>query len=749
MVPGSLSVRRRRYGYLVAVGGTAALTAVLVPLRGHLDLTSDALLFLLLVVSAAILGGLGPALVAGALGALLLNFFFTTPFHTLRIQRAGEVVAVLVFATVALMVSWVVDLAARRASAAREAAELEAGNRLRTALLAAVGHDLRTPLATAKAVVSGLRSQDVELTDEDRRELLETADEALDRLAAPGRQPAGHEPAAGRRAAGADPAGRRRRRRRRGPSTTSGSSAPAVVLDVPERPAGRPGRPRAARAGHREPGRQRTALRPPSHRRCVAGSRSATGSSCGSSTAARASPSTDRDRVFLPFQRLGDTDNTTGVGLGLALSRGLTEAMGGTLDARGHPRRRADHGRRRCRADAAAAGAREPGSRREPDPGRRRRAADPARPRDQPPRARLRGPRGRRPAPRRSGCAAAHPPDLVHPGPRAARPRRHRGHRAGCAAGRPCRSWSCPGAPTAPTRWTRSTPARTTTSPSRSAWTSCWPGCARCSAAAAPPRTTPGGRPSATSPSTSPPRGSRVRRRARSGSPRPSGTCWRCCVRHPGKLLSQRQLLRRGVGTRLRDRAGQPAALHGAAAPQARARPGPPAAPPHRAGHGLPLRAVSLRAGQRRARPSTPRRRVGGAGERRREVPRAVGGDEDVVLDPDADAAQLLGDEQVVLLEVEARLDGEHHALGERALGVGLRRGAGRSRARPCRACGWCRAASSGRRPCCPGSSASSAETGSSPRSSRPWASTSIAALCAARNGAPGRTASMPASWAA
>jgi two-component system sensor histidine kinase KdpD len=37
------------------------------------------------------------------------------------------------------------------------------------------------------------------------------------------------------------------------------------------------------------------------------------------------------DQMFAPFQRLGDTDNTTGVGLGLALSRGLTEAMGGTL----------------------------------------------------------------------------------------------------------------------------------------------------------------------------------------------------------------------------------------------------------------------------------------------------------------------------------------------------------------------------------------------------------------------------------
>jgi two-component system, OmpR family, sensor histidine kinase KdpD len=43
-------------------------------------------------------------------------------------------------------------------------------------------------------------------------------------------------------------------------------------------------------------------------------------------------PEEHRDQMFVPFQRLGDTDNTTGVGLGLALSRGLTEAMGGTLE---------------------------------------------------------------------------------------------------------------------------------------------------------------------------------------------------------------------------------------------------------------------------------------------------------------------------------------------------------------------------------------------------------------------------------
>ena len=258
MVPGSLSVRRRRYGYLVAVGGTAALTAVLVPLRGHLDLTSDALLFLLLVVSAAILGGLGPALVAGALGALLLNFFFTSPFHTLRIQRTGEIVAVLVFAAVALMVSWVVDLAERRASAAREAAELEAGNRLRTALLAAVGHDLRTPARRRQG--GGVRAPERGRHAHRRGPSRAAGDGGRGPRPArrTGRQPARHEPAAGRSDARAPApyrvdevvaralddlgaaAGRCVRRRARGPAADVRADPgllERVLANVVERPA--------------------------------------------------------------------------------------------------------------------------------------------------------------------------------------------------------------------------------------------------------------------------------------------------------------------------------------------------------------------------------------------------------------------------------------------------------------------------------------------------------------------------------
>jgi two-component system sensor histidine kinase KdpD len=312
---------------VLAVAGAGVLAAVLVPLRGGLDLASDALLFLLLVVVSAIAGGLGPALLAGALGAGLLNFFFTRPFHTFRIHEASEVLAVVVFGTTAVLVSWVVDLAARRASAVREAAELEAGNRLRTALLAAVGHDLRTPLATAKAVVSSLRSREVRLDDGDRQELLETADDALDRLTDLvenlldlSRLQAGALPVRTRPESLEDVVARA--------LDDLGVQPRAVVVDLPDAlpdavvDAGLLERVLVnllANAQRHAPGPLRLDAGAAGDRvrlRVV---------DAGPGIAAA-----DRDRVFVPFQRLGDS-STSGLGRGLALSRGLVEAMDGTL----------------------------------------------------------------------------------------------------------------------------------------------------------------------------------------------------------------------------------------------------------------------------------------------------------------------------------------------------------------------------------------------------------------------------------
>ncbi|GAA0497902.1 hypothetical protein Ade02nite_53620 [Paractinoplanes deccanensis] len=204
------------------------------------------------------------------------------------------------------------------------------GDKVRTALLAAVGHDLRTPLASAKAAVAGLLSDEVEFDAADRRELLETADESLDRLGGlvanlldMSRLQAGTlgmtladvglEDVVPRALDELGPAGRR------------------VTVQLPD----------DLEAVRVDPGLLDRVLvnvvgnalryspdgRPPK----IIGRAAGTWVELRVVDHGPGIPAADRERVFLPFQRLGDRDNHTGVGLGLALSRGLAEAMGGTL----------------------------------------------------------------------------------------------------------------------------------------------------------------------------------------------------------------------------------------------------------------------------------------------------------------------------------------------------------------------------------------------------------------------------------
>jgi two-component system sensor histidine kinase KdpD len=219
----------------------------------------------------------------------------------------------------------------RLVAAAKAAEPIAEADRMRTALLAAVSHDLRTPLASAKAAVTSLRSADIQWSDEDRDELLATADESLDRLAHlvdnlldMSRLQAGALAVFPRPTGLGDVVARA--------LDDLGIGRKAVIVDIPDSlPAVRvdPGileRVIVNLAGN--------ALRyaPPGSPPLL------TASALGERVELRVVdrgpgiPEQDRDRLFVPFQRLGDTDNTTGVGLGLALSRGLTEAMGGTLD---------------------------------------------------------------------------------------------------------------------------------------------------------------------------------------------------------------------------------------------------------------------------------------------------------------------------------------------------------------------------------------------------------------------------------
>jgi two-component system sensor histidine kinase KdpD len=443
--PRSLPRRRIALGFGLAAVALPALTAVLNALGSHITLPSVLLLYLLVVMVVAAVGGLWPALAAAVAGDLLANWYFTPPTHTFTIGAGQNLLALCVFLAVAVLFSSYVALAARRAVAgeqarseadlfmslsgytpagtlveqlqrvlqldgvsllegregkwstvasagdhpprvpenasqtievdhgrmlavsgrgigpdeqrileayARELAsslaheQLEseaqtagaraAGNELRAAILSAVSHDLRTPLAAIKASVTSLLQRDVDWTDEARSEFLHTIEEETDRLNAlvgnlldmsrlqagaltVSVEPVGLEevvPAALRWLGG-----RARRIRTEVPETLprvmadSGllERALANLLDNALRhcPDGTEVRVVADPTGD-----EYVDLRVIDHGPGV--------------------PASERERIFVPFQRLGDA-SAGGVGLGLAVARGFVEAMDGSIEGKDTP----------------------------------------------------------------------------------------------------------------------------------------------------------------------------------------------------------------------------------------------------------------------------------------------------------------------------------------------------------------------------------------------------------------------------
>lgn len=207
---------------------------------------------------------------------------------------------------------------------------LAEADKMRTALLAAVSHDLRTPLSAAKAAVESLRNDEVAWTEQDRAELLATADESLDRLdrlvenlldmsrlqagvLGLSLQPVALEEVVPR---AIDDLG-----------SLCDRVEGDVSVDLPDIVAD------PALLERVLVNLMTNAVRysPPERKVLITGSRHDDEVEIRVIDRGPGIPPEDHERVFLPFQRLGDRDNGTGVGLGLALSRGLTEAMGGTL----------------------------------------------------------------------------------------------------------------------------------------------------------------------------------------------------------------------------------------------------------------------------------------------------------------------------------------------------------------------------------------------------------------------------------
>jgi two-component system, OmpR family, sensor histidine kinase KdpD len=227
------------------------------------------------------------------------------------------------------------------AAAARALEPLTESERARTALLNAVGHDLRTPLAAAKTAVSSLRAADIVWTEADRGELLETADDALDRLTdlvtnlldltrlEAGVLPVLTAPVALEDVVAraldhalVDTADSRARPDRR---SRIAINLPVTLPDVD------------ADAGLLErviANLVQNALRYSPSSVPISVTARADGDRVELRIADRGPGIAlgDTERIFAPFQRSDDIRTAgTGVGLGLAIARGFTEAMGGTV----------------------------------------------------------------------------------------------------------------------------------------------------------------------------------------------------------------------------------------------------------------------------------------------------------------------------------------------------------------------------------------------------------------------------------
>ena len=221
------------------------------------------------------------------------------------------------------------------ASEAESMRPVAEADRLRTALLAAVGHDLRRPLAAATAAVTSLRSAELTLNAADRGELLATAEESLDSLASlvtklldASRLQAG--------VLGVSLAPVALDGVVSGALEELGLAPGDVRLELGDIPLATADPDLLQRA---VVNLLANALRfAPEGRPPVISTSEFDGRvQLRVIDEGPGIPAEKREDAFVAFQRLGDTDNTTGVGLGLALSRGFVEAMGGTLETEDTP----------------------------------------------------------------------------------------------------------------------------------------------------------------------------------------------------------------------------------------------------------------------------------------------------------------------------------------------------------------------------------------------------------------------------
>jgi K+-sensing histidine kinase KdpD len=338
-----------------SAAAVAAVSGVVFALKAHVPVLSLVVLYLLAVIPVAVAWGIAFAVGVAIASMLAFNFFFVPPLYTFTIEDTKNWFALLVFVVTAVVVSELASRSRRRAEEAEaallalrrlteererlagEALEAEALRRsdaLKTALLRAVSHDLRSPLTAILASADALASPRLTLEAEDRLGLAETIrgeatrlDRVVEQLLDLSRLEAGAaEPhrelwhvdeLVGQALAGlGSEAGRVR--------LEIGSDTPPVEVD-------------AAQVERVLANLLENALRysPPGSQVLLRAEPGATELRLHVVDTGAGLPDEQRDALFQPFRRGAAAGS--GSGLGLAIARGFAEANGGRLWAQDDP----------------------------------------------------------------------------------------------------------------------------------------------------------------------------------------------------------------------------------------------------------------------------------------------------------------------------------------------------------------------------------------------------------------------------
>jgi two-component system sensor histidine kinase KdpD len=175
-------MKRLALGLAASAAAVAAVTVAIALLEPYVPVLSLGALYVLAVLPIAVYWGLGLAIAVSVSSMLTFNWFFLPPRHTFHLKDTGNWLALLVEVVTAVVVSALATRARRRAQVVIEAETLRRSDAVKTAVLRAVSHDLRSPLTAIVAASSGLANPEVLLAPDDSADLVATIRSEAERL---------------------------------------------------------------------------------------------------------------------------------------------------------------------------------------------------------------------------------------------------------------------------------------------------------------------------------------------------------------------------------------------------------------------------------------------------------------------------------------------------------------------------------------------------------------------------------------